>query len=286
MNKTVARQSVTHFVAVLAPEPETLLDDRTYYGPMLQGLRDGLQEAGFFMRIVQCRHEYQQEHLLSSAELYAGVVFLGATAALEPFVCRVTAVAPGPKVLLDHRVEGLAAHSVRDDAETGMRLLAEHLLGLGHRRLAYVEMSDARANPWKRRGINRALSAAGLEELGKNSLAGCRDSFADVSAALDWLLSRTPRPSAVICSDDTRALLLLQAAAEKGLRVPGDLSIAGFGDQAVRTGRSRALTSVRVDPAMMGRRAAELIAAGPAEPADVLVAPELMPRATTAAPER
>jgi DNA-binding LacI/PurR family transcriptional regulator len=277
-------QPPTHFVAVLTPEPETMLDDRSYYGPMLQGLRDALQERGFYMRIVQCRHEYQQERLLDAAGLYAGMIFLGPTAALEGFVRRAAENFVGPKVLLDHRIEGLAAHSVRDDAEAGMRVLASHLLGLGHRRLAYIEMGDPRANPWKRRGLDAALAQAGLERLARGLVAGCRDNFADVSAALDWFLTLDPRPSAVLCSDDTRALLLLQAAAEKALRVPAELSVSGYGDQAVRTGRSKALTSVRVDPVLMGRRAAELIAAGPAEPTDVLLAPELMPRATTAPP--
>jgi LacI family transcriptional regulator len=268
------------------PEPETLLDDKSYYGPMLQGLSDALLERGFYMRPIQVLHEYQRERFLSSpSSLYAGVIFLGSTGTFEAFAREVTARVPGPKVLLDHHIDGLAAHSVREDAESGMRVLAEHLLGQGHRHLAYVEMSDPKVNPWKRRGINLALRGAGLPELGQGQVAGCRDNFSDVSAALDWFLTLEPRPTAVLCSDDVRALLLLQAAAERGLRIPQDLSVTGFGDLAVRTGRSKALTSAQIDPAQMGRQAAELIIAGDAaERRAVLMPLQLMVRATTAPP--
>jgi LacI family transcriptional regulator len=285
MAEPAARSSATHFVVVLLPEPEKILDDKSYYGPMLQGLNDALLERGFYMRPVACLHEYQRERFLSShSGLYAGAVFLGPIFAFEDFIREVTRRVPGPKVLLDHRIEGLAAHSVQEDAEAGMRMLAEHLLGLGHRHLAYLEMSNPNANPWKRQGLNQALRDAGLEPLAHGRVAGCRDNFSDVSGALEWLLSLEPRPSAVLCADDIRALLLLQAAAERGLRVPQDLSITGFGDVAVRTGRSKMLTSVHFDPVQMGRKAAELIAGGPqAEPVSVLIPPELAVRGTAAA---
>jgi LacI family transcriptional regulator len=191
----------------------------------------------------------------------------------------------GPKVMLDHHMEGLGIHSVCEDSVTGMRLVTEHLLALGHRHLAYLDMSTPQANPWKRDGVDQALAKAGLPGLGPGWVAGCRDNFSDVSVALDWFLNLSPRPTAVIACSDSRALLLLQAAAERGLRVPQDLSITGYGDSAVRTGRSAILTSVWVDPAAMGRRAAELVL-GPAEakPEFVKIPPELTVRGSTAPP--
>ncbi len=86
-------------------------------------------------------------------------------------------------------------------------------------------------------------------------------------------------------TESERALLLLQAAAERGMRVPQELSIAGFGDFAVQAGRSQVLTSMRVDSSLMGRKAAELIAGdADAGPVSVLVPPELAARGTTAPP--
>jgi DNA-binding LacI/PurR family transcriptional regulator len=282
------RSPVTHFVAVLLSEPEKWLNDKSYYGPMLQGLNEALLERGFFMRPIDCLHEYQRSHFLDSrSELYAGAVFLGPTYPFEGFLREVAARVPGPKVLLDHHIEGLEVHSIREDADTGMGLVVRHLVELGHRSLAYLDLDDPGANPWKRRAIDTALHGAGLPELGAGRAAGCRNSFLDVNKALEWLLALQPPPTAVICCDDVRALLLLQAAAERGLRVPHDLSITGFGDAAVRSGRSQILTSVSIDPAAMGRKAAELIAAGVAgTPKTILIAPKLAVRGSTAKPAR
>jgi LacI family transcriptional regulator len=190
-----------------------------------------------------------------------------------------------PKVMLDHHFDDVPIHSVREDAVAGMRVATEHLLSLGHKQLAYLDRGRPDANPWKREGIELALREAGLGELRPGWVAGCRDNFTDVAAALDWFQGLDPRPTGVICFDDTRALLLLQAAAEQGLRVPEDLSIVGFGDFAVRTGRSEVLTSMRVDSEQIGRRAAELLTGDPeAKPISALIPPELVVRGTTAAP--
>ena len=276
------------FVAVLMPDSQKFLSDQLYYGPMLQGLNEGLMQRGFYMRPVDCLHEYQRCHFLDSrSELYAGAVFLAPMYQFEDFLREVAGRVPGPKVLLDHHIDGLGAHSIREDAGAGMGLVVRHLTGLGHASLAYLDLDDPGANPWKRRAIDLALHQEGHSELGPGRTAGCRLHFMDVVKALEWFLALSPPPTAVICCDDNRALLLLQAAAERGLRVPHDLSITGFGDAVVRAGRSQVLTSVSVDPAAMGRKAAELIAAGAGGPVqDILVKPELVVRGSTARPQR
>jgi DNA-binding LacI/PurR family transcriptional regulator len=286
MTEPIRTAHGARFVAVLLPETQKILEGQNYYGPMIEGLNAGLMEKHVFMRPIQCLHDYQKEHFLHSpVQIYAGVVFLGTLYKFELFIRAVVENVPGPKVLLDHQIPGLAIHSVCEDSVTGMRLVTEHLLSLGHRHLAYLDMGSPQGNPWKREGINQALSAAGLPPLARGWVAGCRDNFPDVAVALDWFLGLEPRPTAMLCCNDTRALLLFQAAAERGLRVPQDLSIAGYGDTAVRSRKSSALTSVWVDPALMGRRAAELVTGAPqAEPALVLVPPELVVRGTTAAP--
>ena len=284
MSKPSRTSPVTHFVAVLLSEPEKWLSDKSYYGPMLQGLSEALLERGFYMRPIDCLQEYQRTHFLdSSSELYAGAVFLGPTYPFVDFIRKASERVPGPKVLLDHHLDGLGVHSIREDAEAGMGMVVRHLVELGHRSMAYLDLEDPGANPWKRRAIDLALYAAGLGELGAGRVAGCRNNFLDVAKALEWFLALSPPPTAVICCDDVRALLLLQAAAERSLRVPHDLSITGFGDAAVRSGRSQILTSISVDPAAMGRRAAELIAAGTGGPPQtILVRPELAVRGSTA----
>jgi LacI family transcriptional regulator len=274
------------FVAVLLPESQKLLDDKAYYGPMLRALSDVLLEKDCQMRPIQCLHEYQQQHFLESpSNLYVGVVFMGMLFKSPDFVEAVADHFAGPKVVLDHLFDGLPIHSVREDAVAGMRLVTEHLISLGHEHVAYLDNDNPDANPWKREGVNLALREAGLQELRRGWVAGCRCNFTDVSEALDWFVGLEPRPTAVVTCGDVRALLLLQAAAERGMGVPRDLSITGYGDLAVRSGRSKIMTSVAVDSAGMGRRAGELVTAEVGgEVVAALVPPELRLRGTTAKP--
>jgi len=274
------------FVATLLPESEGLVNGRVYYGPMLRAMSEGLAEAGLIMRPIQCLHEYQKHHFLQTPPgFYAGTAILGPLYVFRGFVEAVVSYFEGPKVMLDHHLEGLGMSSVREDALGGMRTVTEHLVSLGHRSLAYVDLSDPQANPWKRGGVEAALSAAGLQPLGRGWAAGCREKKGDCAAALEWFLGLEPRPTAVVCCDDIRAALLIEAARERGLDVPGDLSVTGYGESAARTGRGEFLTTMVVEPARMGSVAAELLQrGGDQDPVAALVEPRLVVRQTTAAP--
>jgi len=262
------------FVAVLMPDPPALATDDRYYGPMLRGLSDRLLAGGLCIRPIQTRFDYQQGAFLERrTREFAGVAFVGLYQ-VDAFVGEVARrYRDVPRVALDHHYEGLAIHSVREDAGEGMRRIVDHLAGLGHEHFAYMDNHRPEMNPWKRDGLRAGLEAHSLE-LPKGYVAGCRytrprDAPAevhrtDVYAALEWFLSLDPRPTAIVCCDDVRALLAVEAAEALGLAVPRDLSVTGFGDVAFRDGESRFLTSLHLDPALMGERAAELLF-GPAD---------------------
>jgi len=166
-----------------------------------------------------------------------------------------------------------------------MAAMTGHLISLGHRHIAYVDMSDPRANPWKRQGVDAAVRNAGLEPLHKEWVAGCRHNQEDCAAALDWFMGLSPRPTAVVCSDDTRARMLITAARERGIDIPGDLSVTGYGDTDARKGLGQDLTTVLVDPAEIGRKAAEILVRGdPNNCSQVLIEPGLIIRETAAPP--
>jgi LacI family transcriptional regulator len=273
------------FVPVLLPEGRDIKSRWPYYSRMLEAFSDALLEARCFMRLVPCLHEYQRDHFLKTlGEQYPGAVFLGPTYAFKDFIAEVCGRLNGPAVMLDHHFDDLPLSSVREDAVAGMGEIVAHLVSLGHRHIAYLDSGNPDDNPWKRQGINRGLVQAGLPQLGRGWVAGSRYNSGDVKAALEWFTALEPRPTAVITCADPMALLLLGAAAEMGLAVPADLSVTGFGDFAAVSGRSRALTSAGVDPAEVGRKAAELILHPPPEPLAVLLPPRLEVRETTAPP--
>ena len=97
------------------------------------------------------------------------------------------------------------------------------------------------------------------------------------------LLDRDPRPTAIFCDDDILAGGVYLGARERGLRIPDDLSIAGFDDLPFARVFDPALTTIRIDPEALGATAFELLAdlmAG-REPGGHVLPVELVVRGST-----
>jgi len=135
--------------------------------------------------------------------------------------------------------------------------VARHLIARGHRRFGMIWADDARALA-RRRGFLREIArkrlpAPRIETVAAPSTLGLgRQSLAR-------LLDAGPRPSAVFCSSDLLAHGALEEARSRGLRMPADLALMGFGDLEFAQHTFPALSTVYVDRAAIGRRAAELI---------------------------
>jgi DNA-binding LacI/PurR family transcriptional regulator len=196
-----------------------------------------------------------------------------------------------------------AARVAIDDRAAG-RLAADHLLALGHRRLGVVTFPLADdgfagfADPARQAaatyGLSRArlggyadaVRAAGLPwESVPVREAPLNDAALGRAAAAD-VLDREPRPTALLCFSDLLALGALEAAAERGLRVPGDLSVVGFDDAPFAATAAPPLTTVRQPLVEKGRVAARLLLDGwPADDPPALLLPtELVVRESTAPP--
>lgn len=176
--------------------------------------------------------------------------------------------------------------SIRIDNAGGARAVAEHLLDLGHRRIAVIsgpaENSDAEA---RLLGFRAALAARGLD-LEPELLA--QGDFREESgrAAAQALAALEERPTAIFATNDAMAIGCLSALREAGLSVPGDIAIAGFDDVPIARYLSPPLTSVRVAIAEMGERAMARLLAGlegrGAEPLEETIPAALVARASTA----
>lgn len=147
------------------------------------------------------------------------------------------------------------------DDEAGGRLAAEHLLSLGHRRVAHIAGSDlVSTSRRRRRGFEETIRAGGGTCVSLEDPSFGR--FESVSGEIDvatQLLNTTPRPTAVFAVNDYMAAAVYDAAAERGLRIPDDLSVVGFADlKHVRLLRPT-LTTIRQCPEEIGREAAQLV---------------------------
>jgi LacI family transcriptional regulator len=141
----------------------------------------------------------------------------------------------------------------------GARKLTRHLVELGHRRIGVV----AGPEDWLASNDRLAGHASAMADVGVlPSAALIRSAQATVESgyqAAQQLLDLTDRPTALVCFNDKAAVGALTAAHERGLRVPYDLSIAGFDDIDLATATNPVLTTVRQPLQEMGRMAVTLL---------------------------
>ncbi|MCJ7874531.1 LacI family DNA-binding transcriptional regulator [Phaeobacter sp. J2-8] len=192
--------------------------------------------------------------------------------------------------------EGIVSCSVSVDQDLGARLATRHLIGLGHKKIAFISGPIGTSSRIARlEGVQRELSKVGLSIdedliwLGPQA-AGFGDSQAAElgRTAARELLTRDDPPTAIFAVNDMYAIGACSGARELGYRVPDDLSVVGFDDIIMAKVMEPPLTTVRQPVEQM----AELMVArlietlededGPAEP-HVILRPELIVRSSTAA---
>jgi len=187
----------------------------------------------------------------------AGAIILGG-GDLSPRWVQAAAAAALPVVMLDHVVPGLDLPAVVSDNLGGAHTMTKYLLEQGHRRIGYIR------GPSKYWTLSERLAGflLALQQHGvwpDPDLMPPRLSHADVKGYHEMrrLLDLPKPPTAVLAVSDQAAVGAYRATQERGLSIPGDISIAGFDD--IETGRALnpPLTTVHVSGEEMGRVAFE-----------------------------
>lgn len=156
--------------------------------------------------------------------------------------------------------QGSALHGLRMvnvDNAAGIRQVLDHLLGLGHRRIAFVSGRPLGDIEERRAAYEARLSEAGLE-IPDGFVQQAPNEPEGGEAALHRLLQLPTRPTAVVCSTDQLAIGVLHGAASRGLRVPSDLSVTGFDDLPLSAFTVPALTTVHMPVREMAALAVEI----------------------------
>ncbi|MCC6532144.1 MAG: substrate-binding domain-containing protein [Burkholderiales bacterium] len=171
--------------------------------------------------------------------------------------------------------------------EAAMRV-AQHLLGLGHRRIAMVSGYTAQNDRARERvaGVREAMQSRGLG-IPDDWVVECPFSIRDARVALQRLLETGARPTAVVCGNDILAAGVLLEAASCEIAVPAALSVTGFDDIDLAAEIVPALTTVHLPVVDIGRLAAERLLArlaGKRVARVERVPVELIARASTAPP--
>ncbi|MEU7313204.1 LacI family DNA-binding transcriptional regulator [Streptomyces sp. NPDC007083] len=212
------------------------------------------------------------------------------------------AVLPGPDARPDaRRVAATRGRSARRaargalltvafDNRGGAYALTEHLLALGHRHIGYVAGPSERTTTRHRLAGHvaalAAYGAAGPDEAERLTVhAGGYDRSCGYRGAVE-LLCRAPETTAVLAANDTVALGVCSALRDAGLRVPQDVSVAGFDDLPFSADAAPGLTTVRLPLREAGARAGQLaLGTRPPPPGGTTTMPHaLVVRASTAPP--
>ncbi len=171
----------------------------------------------------------------------------------------------------------------------GARVAVEHLLGLGHRRIAFVEGLAGTPSSLKRlAGFRSAFEQAGLP-LDPGLIMAGDYTQAGGRRAVETLFDRDDPPTAVFCANDLSALGVLQVAQLRGLRVPRDVSVVGFDDIDEAALATPPLTTFSQPPRLVGTVIAETLLErfnGRTEPLRRSVEGKLVIRESTAPPRR
>lgn len=188
-----------------------------------------------------------------------------------------------PTILFDRVIDDVPWDSVLTDSAGGTVAAVDHLLDLGHRRIALAsadpELPTAAA---RRAALVDRLAERGVElegeTVGAFTLASGREQG-------ESLLGRSPRPTAIVAGNDLIAMGVLDAAGAAGIGVPGDLSVVGYDDIVYAASTAPPLTTVRQPVDQIASEIVRLLLSRIEEPGGdarhVILEPELVERGST-----
>jgi LacI family transcriptional regulator len=164
-----------------------------------------------------------------------------------------------PVVLINYWRNETQLPTVRGDNYEGSRAAVEHLIGLGHSRIAFITGSSYTGQSQERqRGYQDALKQAGIRPLKGLVVQGDFTQSGGFEAAR-VLLAQPRRPTAIFAANDAMALGVMDALKEKGLHIPRDVSVIGFDDMPAASHAHPRLSTVRQPLSEIGAEAVRLV---------------------------
>jgi DNA-binding LacI/PurR family transcriptional regulator len=270
---------------VIARTPETLGAD-PFFGYFISGIETVLSERGYAL-MLQVVGDEQSEH-----ESYRQLAANGRVDGVFLTDMRVDDLRPQlledlglPTVVIGPVPRNGPWSAVNIDDQLGIVAAVEHLVALGHQRIAHVSGPSELVHSVSRRTAwMRAVSDAGLPPGPCITADFSAQGGADATTAL---LGLNEPPTAIVYANDLMAIAGMSTAISLGVEVPGQLSVTGFDDAPLSAYIQPALTTVRTDVVGWGRAAAEqLLSVVDREAVREidLPAPEFVIRASTAPP--
>jgi len=247
------RTARTYIVAMIVPDITNPL-----FPPMVRAAEQVLSRAGYTLVLTDTDNDAATERRqVEQLRARGADGFIIATARWDDPLLGELAV---PAVLINRNTASAHLPYVGADERTGVTLAVDHLVGLGHRRIAYLAgPQDTSTGRERAAAFRQALPAHGLPTA-RGQVRPCT-AYTEVAGATAAraLLTATRGYTAILAGNDLIALGVLSELARAGIACPSEVSVIGFNDLPMVDKLSPPLTTVRLPLADMGRLAAQIL---------------------------
>ncbi|GGD59422.1 LacI family DNA-binding transcriptional regulator [Paenibacillus nasutitermitis] len=234
-----------------------------FYPDLAKACEDVAQRHGYAVHMINTNDEPERMRQAVSQAREGKIDGLIVTTALEADRELLESLLDRgfPVVLAHRRLEGLGADLIESDNFGGGKIAARHMLALGHRRIAFLSgVEGSPISEWRVAGYRQAMREAGIDVRPEWVLSGEAKYAQSYDRTIQYAdMAADARPTAIINVSDIGAMGVLDAAADRGLRVPGDVAVMGFDDLFLAAFRSVQLTTVRIPRYELGGQATELL---------------------------
>ena len=248
------RSGVSRTIGILMPAVHN-----PHYWDILAGAEEKITAQGYHLALVTANLDPKRErHCLQSLFQHRLDGLILVPTFIDKFTDELQKLSErNSPVVLITPMEG--ADWVFPDIRNGAEAMMDHLLGLGHRRIAFINGVARRNLSQTREDVYiEKIGAAGIS-LDSDLLVTCGYRIGDAYLATRAVLDLDEPPTAIWTVNDLLAVGALRAIHERGLRVPDDVAVAGFDDIDLAQQLYPPLTTVHMPATEMGARAAEFL---------------------------
>lgn len=238
--------------------------------PVVRVLAGAMKEAdenGYFIKMLGFDNGTLDSRILERCVEWrlSGIIAIHAPQSTMHDLKPAIETAKIPFIMVDSQQPPEGCLNIAADNAGGMTAIVEHLVGLGHKRIAFLggnRESEDSISGERERAYRAAMKKLGLAKYCQVETGNWQAEFSDweqgeTADAARRLLDSKPRPTAIACASDHMAMIVVRLADERGWKVPKDLSVTGFDDVVSATLYTPPLTTVSQPFEEMGRVAVQ-----------------------------
>jgi LacI family transcriptional regulator, repressor for deo operon, udp, cdd, tsx, nupC, and nupG len=232
-----------------------------FFSEILQGIDDIAQANGYSLFIASAQHDSVKEHAIIQTmqeHRVDGVILCSPNLTAEQNQqLRAYNI---PLVAINNQGIEDFQYSISHDDIDGGRQACQHLIGLGHVRIAYLgDNTSGRTTRDRLLGYQQVMEEHGLQARREYIHGVMGNSATDGFVGTEYFLQLEQIPSAIICYNDMVAVGILKGLRQAGVRVPVDISVTGFDNILYSNFTQPALTTIDQPKRFLGAEAAQMM---------------------------